>query len=56
MYIRLKRKNQTLFLHAEPSNNFSQIKVRIGEILGLDPTRIMLTANDKVMVFSFPNT
>ena len=48
MYIRLKRKNQTLFLHVEPSDNFNQIKQRIGEIFELEPSAIMLLASDKV--------
>eukprot|EP01031_Cornospumella_fuschlensis_P031410 gene31410-37968_t len=48
MYIRLKRKNQTIFLHVEPSNSFGQIKARIAEILNMpDPNRIQLIANDK---------
>lgn len=50
MYIRFKRKNQTLFLHAEPSNNFSQLKARIGEILSVDPSRIMIIGSDKVKI------
>jgi hypothetical protein len=48
MYIRLKRKNQTIFLHVEPSNSFGQVKSRVGEIIGSDPTKIMLVASDKV--------
>ena len=52
MYVRLKRKNQTIFLHVEPSNSFGQIKSRIAEIVGIsDPTKIMLLANDKVSFF-----
>lgn len=49
MYIRLKRKSQTVFLHVEPSNTFLQVKQRIAEILSVaDPTHIMLVASDKV--------
>lgn len=49
MYIRLKRKSQTIFLHVEPSNSFGQIKARIAEILNMpDPNRIQLVASDKV--------
>jgi hypothetical protein len=49
MYIRLKRKNQTVFLHVEPSNSFGQVKQRVAEIVGVaDPSKIMLVANDKV--------
>lgn len=48
MYIRLKRKNQTIFLHVEPSNTFAQIKQKISEIFSMDASHIMLFANDKV--------
>lgn len=47
MYVRLKRKNQTIFLHVEPNNTFLQIKQRIGEIVSLDPVNIQLIASDK---------
>jgi hypothetical protein len=50
-YIRLKRKNQTIFLHVEPSNNFGQIKQRIAEILSIpDPNKILLLGPDKVLI------
>ena len=48
-YIRVKRKNQTLFLHVEPNDTFGQVKARIGEILTKDPSQIMLMADDKVI-------
>lgn len=49
MYIRLKRKSQTVFLHVEPSNTFLQLKQRIAEIFSIaDPAHIMLVASDKV--------
>ena len=51
MYIRLKRKNQTVFLHVEPSDNFSQIKQRIGAIFDMTPSAIMLMGSDKVLKF-----
>mmetsp|Transcript_25815 Transcript_25815/g.43066 ORF Transcript_25815/g.43066 Transcript_25815/m.43066 type:complete len:115 (-) Transcript_25815:124-468(-) len=48
MYIRLKRRSQTVFLHVEPSNTFAQIKQRIAEIFSMsDPSQIMLVADDK---------
>lgn len=54
MYIRLKRKNQTIFLHVEPSNSFGQVKTRVAEILGVaDASKIMLVANDKVFPAQF---
>jgi ribosomal protein L23 len=48
MYIRLKRKNQTVFLHVEPSDNFFQIKQRVAENFNIEPSGIMLFAQDKV--------
>lgn len=48
MYLRLKRRNQTLFLHVEPSDSFASIKQRVGEILDVEPTAIMLLNTDKV--------
>ena len=50
MYIRLKRKNQTVFLHIDPADNFSQIKQRIGAIFRMEPNAIMLMSNDKVVL------
>lgn len=47
MYVRLKRKNQTIFLHIDPSDNFFQIKQRVGEIFNLDPANILIIATDK---------
>ena len=48
MYIRVKRNNQTLFLHVESSNNFLEIKKRIAVNYIVDPSQIMLLGNDKV--------
>lgn len=53
MYIRIKRKNQTIFLHVEPSSNFLQIKQRIAETLVIDASHIQLFANDKVDITLF---
>ena len=47
MYIRLKRRNQTVMLHVEPSSTFQQVKVRLGENFDMDPNNICLWANDK---------
>lgn len=49
LYIRLKRKNQTMFLHVEPSYSFLQIKQRIAENYKMEPSNIMLYASDKVL-------
>lgn len=47
MYIRLKRRNQTVFLHVEPSNSFLQIKQRVAETFTMDPAHIVLVGSDK---------
>lgn len=44
----MKRKNQTMFLHVEPSDNFLQIKQRVAENFGMEPSAILLFAQDKV--------
>jgi hypothetical protein len=51
MYVRAKRKNQTLFLHVEPSSNFMMIKQKIAEILNVDPIQMQLYHSDKVSEF-----
>jgi hypothetical protein len=48
MYIRIKRKNQTTFLHVESSSMFSEIKRRIAVNYSMEPANIMLFGNDKV--------
>ena len=48
LYIRFKRKNQTVFLHVEPSTTFQQVKVRLGENFDMSPDNIILWASDKV--------
>ena len=47
MYIRLKRRNESVFMHVEPSDSFHGIKVRVGELHGIDASSIMLYADDK---------
>jgi uncharacterized protein YcgL (UPF0745 family) len=50
MYIRLKRKNQTVFLHVDASENFSQIKQRLATLFSKRPNEIMIYADpDKVL-------
>jgi hypothetical protein len=48
MHVRLKRKNQTIFLHVDPADNFFQLKTRVGEIHGLEPEKIQILGPDKV--------
>lgn len=50
MYVRLKRKNQTIFLHIDPADNFFNIKQRVGELYALDPANIQLIGSDKVRI------
>mmetsp|Transcript_4053 Transcript_4053/g.6282 ORF Transcript_4053/g.6282 Transcript_4053/m.6282 type:complete len:107 (-) Transcript_4053:145-465(-) len=47
MYVRLKRKNQTVFLHLDGADNFFQVKSRLGDIFGMEPEKIQLIASDK---------
>lgn len=47
MYIRFKRKNQTVFLNVEPSQTFAIVKARLAENFNMDASNIMLMANDK---------
>ena len=47
MYIRLKRKNNTLFLHVEPSDSFENIKLRVAELFEMDKAQIQLIGSDK---------
>ena len=47
MYIRIKRRNQTVFLHVEQSSSFADIKKRLGQNFNMDSSSIMLIANDK---------
>ncbi len=51
MYIRLKRKNQTIFLHAEPSDSFASIKQRVADLLNMESHHIQLIAGDKKKEF-----
>lgn len=49
---RIKRKNQTIFLHVEPSYTFAQVKARISEMHRIETDRIMLFASDKVSLLN----
>ena len=48
MHVRLKRKNQTIFLHVDPADNFFQLKTRVGEIHGMEPEKVQILGPDKV--------
>lgn len=48
MHVRLKRKNQTIFLHVDPADNFFQIKTRVGEIHSIEAEKIQILGSDKV--------
>ena len=52
MHVRLKRKNQTIFLHVDPADNFSQLKNRVAEIHGMEANSIMILGPDKVSTVS----
>jgi hypothetical protein len=54
MYIRLKRRNQTVFLHIDMADNFFKIKQRVAELYTMDPSNIQLIGSDKVGYRSSP--
>jgi len=41
-YLRLKRKEETIFMHTEPSDSFGQIASRIGEMFDKAPSDVAL--------------
>ena len=47
-YLRIKRKNQTMFLHVEPSDSFGVVKKQVAEILEMDSGSILFYAPDRV--------
>ena len=50
MYVRVKRKAQTVFLNVEPSHSFAVLKAKLGDLSGREAARIRLVAADKVKV------
>jgi len=48
MFVRVKRKSQTVFLHVEPSHTFSTIKETLASINQITSDKIGLFAPDKV--------
>ena len=47
-YVRVKRKNTTVFLNVEKSDSFGGIKAKLAEILGADAEKIHLfTSRDE---------
>jgi hypothetical protein len=50
MYIRIKRRNETVFLWTSPSDTFAQVKQRVADIFSTEPNNILLLANDKVLL------
>ena len=47
MHLRVKRKDETVFLECEPSDSFGKLKARLADVLGLKaPPR--LTSSDKL--------
>ena len=47
-YVRVKRKNQTIFLHVEPSDNLASVKAKCAETVNVPPTSVQLLHTDKV--------
>jgi hypothetical protein len=46
--VRIKRKQQTIFLHVEQTETVQDIKAQLGEIVGQSPADIRLFGSDKV--------
>eukprot|EP00617_Octactis_speculum_P013465 CAMPEP_0185763188 /NCGR_PEP_ID=MMETSP1174-20130828/22145_1 /TAXON_ID=35687 /ORGANISM="Dictyocha speculum, Strain CCMP1381" /LENGTH=103 /DNA_ID=CAMNT_0028445199 /DNA_START=13 /DNA_END=324 /DNA_ORIENTATION=- len=42
MYVRVKRRNQTIFLHVEPQDNFMVLKQKCAEINNVPPSSVLL--------------
>lgn len=47
MYVRVKRRNETVFLWASPSDTFAHVKQRIADIHSMEASCVNLYANDK---------
>lgn len=47
-YVRIKRKQQTIFLHVEQTETVQGVKRQVGEIVGQNPADIRLYGSDKV--------
>jgi hypothetical protein len=47
-FIRLKRKNQTVFLHVETFTTFQEVKKRLGDTFAIESEKIVLWADDMV--------
>lgn len=41
-YIRVKRRNQTVFVDVQPSDSFLSVKEKLGALFGLPPAHIQL--------------
>lgn len=48
MYLRVKRKRSTIFLHVEPSDTFKVLKVKCGDVFGVSPSLVGLFNTEKV--------
>mmetsp|Transcript_21447 Transcript_21447/g.25354 ORF Transcript_21447/g.25354 Transcript_21447/m.25354 type:complete len:98 (-) Transcript_21447:244-537(-) len=48
MFVRVKRKNYTIFLHVEPSDNFATVKTKCGEVFGVPPSYVGLFTENEV--------
>jgi hypothetical protein len=49
--VRIKRKQQTIFLHVEQTETVQGVKAQLGEIVGQSPADIRLFGSDKVRVW-----
>ena len=44
----MKRKNNTIFLHVEPSDSFATLKEKCGEVYGVSSSNVGLFTTEKV--------
>ena len=49
-YVRVKRKNSTVFLHVEPSDHFASLKSKCGDIMGVPASSVQLIHTDRVRI------
>ena len=43
----MKRKNETIFMHVEPSDSFATVKAKCGEVYGVPPSSVGLFLEDQ---------
>jgi len=49
MYVRLKRKNQTVFMYCDGAETGQSLKTRLAQVIKKTPDEIQLLFNDKIV-------